>query len=300
MSRLPSHQTLRRLTYFAAIAETGSIRKAAARLGLSVPVASEALSELEAELGVTLAHRTTRSFALTPAGETVRDAAADILLRAQSVLALGAPETRLTGRLAITLPVELTADWLPERLTRFCALHPDLEIAVMATDAVVDLGDRMIDVAVRTVYLPPGSPHGARETLPLTCIARQEGAVERHGPDHRLLGIPLLDRHRDAYLEGRDRQTGQTVRLSASRIIVIDNRTAAIAMARQGLGAALVLERSVREDLRSGQLVPVAPDLDFGAIGIEHIYRDAMPSPAARAFVAFLKDQSAPPAQDRP
>ncbi|MEM9218503.1 MAG: LysR family transcriptional regulator [Cyanobacteria bacterium P01_F01_bin.150] len=51
ISGTASYQTLRRLAYFATIADVGSIRGAASRLGLSVPVVSTALAELEAEHG---------------------------------------------------------------------------------------------------------------------------------------------------------------------------------------------------------------------------------------------------------
>ena len=156
MTRAPSHQTLRRLAYFAAVAEAGSIRGGAERLGLSVPVVSEALSELEAELDVTLAHRTTRRFALTEAGRAVQAASAEMLRQAEALYRFRESANPLSGRLVVTLPVELAADWLSERLRAFSMLHPALDFTIEATDEVVDLGRRMVDVAIRTGYLPPG------------------------------------------------------------------------------------------------------------------------------------------------
>jgi len=147
------HRTVRRLTYFAAIARAGTIRAAARELGVSVPVLSSALSELEAELGLTLATRSTRSFQLTSAGEAVYARAQSILSQLDSVLTLATTDRRLDGQLGITLPIELTASWLPERLARYRSEHPNVSISIDARDEVVELRDSAIDIAVRVNFL---------------------------------------------------------------------------------------------------------------------------------------------------
>lgn len=68
---MASPKSLRLLSYFVHIARAGSISGPAARLRLSPAVVSESLPELEAEMGVTLAYRTTRSFTLTALGGAV-------------------------------------------------------------------------------------------------------------------------------------------------------------------------------------------------------------------------------------
>lgn len=69
----------KRLEYFCALAEFGSFSKAAASLHISQPPLSQRIKELEDELGVTLIHRTSRSFQLTPAGERLYHRAQFIL-----------------------------------------------------------------------------------------------------------------------------------------------------------------------------------------------------------------------------
>ena len=59
------------LATFVAIAETGSFRRAAARLDRKPSTISHAMHALEERLGVRLLHRTTRSVALTEAGQAL-------------------------------------------------------------------------------------------------------------------------------------------------------------------------------------------------------------------------------------
>ncbi|WP_457206792.1 LysR substrate-binding domain-containing protein [Nocardioides sp. P5_C9_2] len=70
---------LRHLRYFAAVAETRHFGRAAERLHLAQPALSQAIRQLEAELGTPLLVRTTRHVSLTPAGEFLRGEAARIL-----------------------------------------------------------------------------------------------------------------------------------------------------------------------------------------------------------------------------
>ena len=69
----------KRLEYFCTLVEFGSFSKAATSLHMSQPPLSQRIRELEEELGVTLIHRTSRSFQLTPAGEKLYHRAQFIL-----------------------------------------------------------------------------------------------------------------------------------------------------------------------------------------------------------------------------
>src|SRR5690349_24404349 len=62
---------IRQLRYFAAVAEHGSVSRAAVELHLSQSALSEALRKLEVELGAELLHRTSRGVRPTAAGEAL-------------------------------------------------------------------------------------------------------------------------------------------------------------------------------------------------------------------------------------
>ena len=275
-------QTLRRLMYFAAIAEAGSIRGAAASLRLSVPVVSAALADLEADLGVTLATRTTRSFRLTEAGQTVQACAARIAEAGAAALAVAAPDRPLSGRVSINLPVELASHWLPPRLAAFRSAHPGVDVSVTGTDRVLSGIENLHDLSVRTRRIPSGTrlPGGA---IPLICLA-PVGTEVRWDGTRGQAKLPLLTHAAEVtHLTGIRRADGASVALHFEAAITVDNRTVARAMAGAGLGAALLMDLE-----RPDGLSPLAPDVDFGALTITPAFRDAYPAPAARALARML------------
>ncbi|HTX74315.1 MAG TPA: LysR family transcriptional regulator, partial [Rectinemataceae bacterium] len=71
--------TLRHFRIFMAVCEEGSMTKAADRLGMSQPPVSQGIAELERFYGIALFERLGRRIELSPAGETLRTYAAEIL-----------------------------------------------------------------------------------------------------------------------------------------------------------------------------------------------------------------------------
>lgn len=106
---------LRHLRSFVAVAEERHFGRAAARLHMAQPPLSQQIRRLEAELGVTLLHRTTRSVELAPAGEV-------LLVRAREILASVDRATEDTlraargefGRLAVGFTGSATYALLPQ------------------------------------------------------------------------------------------------------------------------------------------------------------------------------------------
>lgn len=275
-----THQTLRKLVYFAAIADAGSIRGAAKRLNLSVPVLSETLSDLEAELGVSLASRTTRSFALSDAGVRTQIAARQILDIAQQLTELTSPSRGLQGRLGMTLPVELAEFWLPHRITTFQKQHPGLEFDIDVTDQLVDLRASEIELAIRTDYVNPGEKTGTDQSLDLVVVSTNPAVIGRSGK----VDLPLIDSKADRKLFAMSRKGAGNVRLKFERTHKVTNRSAGLQMVRAGFGAVMVMRGSVVDDLKTGRLVEIFPEYDFGSIALQCHFRDRLPGIPAKAF----------------
>jgi DNA-binding transcriptional LysR family regulator len=143
---------LRHLRYFIAVAEEGSVTRAATRLWIAQPGLSQQIRALERELGVQLFERRGRGVELTDEGKTFLDRARDVVRAADDALTLtqGAGQG-LTGNLRLGLSWRSRYDVAPELLRTFNLARPGVEVSVMEaqTDALVrDLRDRRLDAAI--------------------------------------------------------------------------------------------------------------------------------------------------------
>ena len=73
------HMDDRRLRYFLAVVDEGSVTRAAARLRVAQPSLSQALRAFEEELGAQLFHRVGRGLRLSAAGEAPRTCRCPVL-----------------------------------------------------------------------------------------------------------------------------------------------------------------------------------------------------------------------------
>ena len=179
---------VRQLRYFVVAAQELNFTRAAQRLNVVQQSLSAAIGQLEAQLGLKLFHRTTRTVALTEAGETwlpyAREAlaAADRADDAARDLVAGR-----TGRLRIGLSATAALELTPRLLRAFADSHPLLELATehfgfddptgglraAATDVAIvrppfrSEGLDMVEVAseARYVILPTDHPLAGRESL---------------------------------------------------------------------------------------------------------------------------------------
>jgi DNA-binding transcriptional LysR family regulator len=151
---------LRHLRYFVAVAEELSFRRAAEKLNLAQPPLSAQIKSLEAELGVRLLERTTRSVSLTYAGRV-------FLEEARSVLAASSQAERraqeaahgLVGTLRLGVIAPTANAWLAGILRRFRQRFPSVQLSVFdltTPDQLRRLRENALDVAL--VRPPVGFP----------------------------------------------------------------------------------------------------------------------------------------------
>lgn len=136
---------------FLATADEGSFSAAARVLGSRQPTVGRQVAALEEELGVELFARVGRGLELTPAGldlvEHVR-AMAEAALRLSRVAAGKADS--LDGPVSISAGELQAAYVLPPVVGAIRDAHPGIEIQIVATNQVSDLGRREADIALRS------------------------------------------------------------------------------------------------------------------------------------------------------
>ena len=125
------------LRVFLAVAQTGSLRQAAAKLGVTQPTVSRRLQNLEAAFGVPLFERSREGHRLTPAGA---DLLPDVRAVESAALRLEQRSTRLTSQFAETVRVgagETAATVLARGLDRLSG-GPALELVVVDKPSVLE------------------------------------------------------------------------------------------------------------------------------------------------------------------
>ncbi|MEY8838058.1 LysR family transcriptional regulator [Cribrihabitans sp. XS_ASV171] len=144
--------TLKQLRYFVAAAQQGSVSKAAHALSISQSAVTEAIKDLEADLGVALFVRHSRGITTTPEGHQFLRHATSILAEVSNATRMVANSSRkVQGRLNLGV-TSLTAGYvLSDVLSRYRRLNPEVEVT-----AIEDSGEYLehliiggeLDVAV--------------------------------------------------------------------------------------------------------------------------------------------------------
>jgi DNA-binding transcriptional LysR family regulator len=168
---------LRHLRYFTAVVEYTGYREASRRLHIAQPSISEAVSDLEDELGLKLFSRTHRKARLTPEGEIFYADAARILQQAETaILTAKRAAQGKVGRLSIGFIGSATLSFLPDLIRRYKLEYPNVKLALqdlypVELDKACDRGE--IDIAItRTLSLERSKNHQSRVLLrdPLVAV----------------------------------------------------------------------------------------------------------------------------------
>ncbi|UTY56210.1 LysR family transcriptional regulator [Massilia sp. erpn] len=118
---------LKQLKYFLAVAEEKSFSRAAERLHISQPPLSQQIMKLEAELGVKLFARTTRTFELTVAGKALMVEAADVLAKMRMTIdTVRQIDRGEVGRLRVGIVGSAMWGPIPSLLEEFQSKYPQV------------------------------------------------------------------------------------------------------------------------------------------------------------------------------
>ncbi|MEZ4237723.1 MAG: LysR family transcriptional regulator [Myxococcota bacterium] len=135
---------------FLVTAEEGSFSAAGRALGMAQPTVGRQVAALEEELGVALFDRV-NGLSLTPAGIELLEHVRSMGAAATRVsLAATGQATALDGAVCLSASQVNATFLLPPVLAELHALHPGIEIELVATNATSDLRRREADIALRS------------------------------------------------------------------------------------------------------------------------------------------------------
>lgn len=260
--RTPSCLDVRHLRLVSAIADAGTVTRAADRLHLTQSAVSHQLLELEDRLGAPMFLRTGRRMVLAPAGRRLLDTAERVLLE----LGLAEDEVRrigVEGAAVLRLCAQCNTGyhWLPPLLKRFHRDYPNVDVQVLAEHTprpVQALYDGALDVALLT-----DADADARLSIrPLfedeyvILVARSHRLAGRRwidpaelAPEHLILYSPTRERGFTA------RRILEPARVVPARMSYLQLTEAIVEMVKAGLGVTALPRWSVEPAIRSGSVV---------------------------------------------
>lgn len=246
---MDSRHNLRALHTFESVSRHLSVAAAAQELGVTQSAVSHQLRLLSEIVGERLVQKRGRGIELTPAGRNLARNLQPAFAEIERSLAGAIGGTRDRIRLAVCS--SFTSAWLVPRLDRFYAAHPliDLQIVMYATDP--ELTDAVGDAFVTT--LPRDRGYHAQ-------FLWAERLVPVAPVGAKLAALPLITTDLKPGTVGLDWQTyGQEsgkgdIAPPGGRWLQASHYVTALQMVRQGLGAALLPDFLVEEDLEAGRI----------------------------------------------
>lgn len=274
----------------------GGLSSAAREMRMSPAMAARHLDALEARLGTTLVHRTTRRLALTDAGAEYLDRAERLLAEiAEADADVSAQSKMVEGLLRVSAPATFGVMHVAGLVAEFCRLHPRLTIELGLNDRYVDLLEERWDMAIRIGRLPDSSLIAKRlAPVRLAICASPAYLAERGTPGslddlsaHDCLGYTLVTlTGTSVWGFGRDGSRHVPVRGS----LHANNGEALVRAAMAGQGLVYGPRFIAAPAIATGALVEVDVDADYMELGAVHAvtHPTRRPSAKTRAWIDFL------------
>jgi DNA-binding transcriptional LysR family regulator len=280
---------------FIAIVDTGNLTRAATRLRRSLQSISRSLAALEAQLGVVLIRRTTRTARPTEAGlgfhRRVSTAFREI---AVAEAELGDTSTTLNGTLCVAGSAFFVSHHVVPIIRDFSLQHPGVKFDLRISEEFAEPIRHGIDLMIRIGQLP-SSPMKSRTIASLrrVAIASPSYIAQRGRPE-----TPAdLARHtciirtsaQDARAWTFHAGSGPAHRVSIQGAFEADNAYVTMHAALAGMGIAIMPFYYVRRSIESGLAEVVLDDFTLAPISAHAVWPSGSRTPArVRRFVDLL------------
>lgn len=249
------------LAAFVRIARLGSFTAAARELGVTASALSHGLRQLEADLGVRLLNRTTRSVSPTEAGQSLLTRLEPTLAEVRAALQQvrnddGVPR----GRLRLNVPRLAARTVVAPLLGEFHARCPLVRLEIVTDDGLIDIVEAGFDAGIRfgeslaldMVSIP-------LRPVPRFIVVGTPGYFAAHGrprhpadlATHACINRRFPSGELYAWEFARHRQAMQ-VRVDGP--LILDDDAMIVAAACSGIGLAYVAETEVAKQLAGGEL----------------------------------------------
>lgn len=257
---IKSQITLKQLEAFVFIVDTGTFRAAAAALGTTQPNISARISALENALNTSLLTRDAGSVRLTAKGETLLEKARAVLWTGEALIEEADRQDLIEERLRLGVTELVACTWLQAFLHLLKEAYPKLRVQ-LEVDLSTAIGTRLIegqlDLAFQTG--PFKTNTFASEPLGVEnyCWVANPGLFAQIGPAPRLADLfqhTILTHAKHTQAGHALHELAEGQGLGRGQIVHSSALSACVPMVLEGLGVALLPEKLVRGEIKSGEL----------------------------------------------
>jgi len=254
------------LTAFVAVAEEKSFTRAAKRQGVSPSAISHTMRGLEDTLGVRLIARTTRSVALTEAGQQLLDRLRPALNEVgESLQVVSGSRAKPAGRVRLLVP-RYALSVIAPNLGELSRRYPDIILDITTDDSRRDIVADHFDAGIHfgeyiqkdmiAVRVSPDH-RAAIVASPEYLRSRPKPTVPRDLLKHRCINF----RHGSAGIYRWEFEKGRkSMSLAVNGPLVVEDEELVLRAALDGVGFAFISEHKVASHLAAGTLVRVLED----------------------------------------
>jgi len=289
------------LSAFVAVAEHRNFTKAAVQLGLARSSLSQTIRSFEERLGVRLLNRTTRSVALTDAGERLLADAQPILDGIDKAIeSVNGFRDRPIGSLRLSMPRIAASLIVGPLLPQFLAAYPDVKLEISADDTHSDIVNGRFDAGIRI---------GERieKDMVVVRLLAERSMIVVASPAY-LEGNPPLTTPQDLASHSCVRlrsdwdgkiqpwifkDEGRKFDVAVDGPLALNDSNLMVNAALEGIGVAYIPEPLVSSHIANGRLVPLLKNWcpHFSGVFLYYPSRRQMPG-ALRGFIDFMRSQS--------
>lgn len=285
---------------FESVARHLRFARAAAELQITPTAMSKLINQLEEVLNVRLFNRTTRSVALTEAGQRLAATIAPALQQLRTgVEEAGAAPTEAAGTLRINTSYVAWQTLLEPRTRAFLRAHPKVKLDVSLENLTVDVVERGFDAGIRPGRGLQADMIAVQLSAPQRLvIVGAPGYLAKHGRPKTIEAVLEHDCIRQRL--GEERWLEWTLVDGRKRVtpavqgrLIVDDMRSALSLAIGGNGLAYVFESFARNDLktRAVEIVLGKHALQREPFFLYYPSRRQVP-PKLRAFIDFFRSRN--------
>lgn len=280
------------------VAKEASFTRAARRQNVGLPLISKRIACLEQELGVRLFQRSTRRVGLTQEGKSLLPQVQSLLEDIRDMEERTCEKKDVRGTIRISCLPAFAHRVLPTIIAKYSQLHPQVKFELELADALIDLIDHQIDLAIR-VQEPSGADFVFKKLIPnrlVTCASprylnsvRKPVRTPKDLLSHRILTLRVYE---DCRFERSTLTVGD---LLGARSVICESGFLLTELARQGQGIAIRSIWDVAPLLKAGELIQVLnthPLESFGEVYAVIPSRRLLAT-RVKSFIHFLEAEMA-------